>query len=89
MITRVCLLSTVDNPFDPYDDFNNWFQFDIEHGYNTCGKLARLTNISTDATQREIDIETERAIDSLIEHDFLGIFKKVVKEFAVTDETAQ
>ena len=41
-------ITTVDNPFDPFDDFDHWFQFDTEKGYYTSSKLARLTNLRND-----------------------------------------
>ena len=73
-------ITTVDNPFDPIDDFNSWFLFDVEKGYYTCNKIARLTNTTDDMTQKEEDEEVERAIDRLIEIDPLDIYIKVTKE---------
>ena len=35
-MARKCLLTTVDNPFDPIEQFTSWFMFDIEKGYNSC-----------------------------------------------------
>ena len=32
-------ITTIDNPFDPFDEFDKWFDFDIEKGYYTCNKL--------------------------------------------------
>ena len=29
-----CALTTFDNPFDPFEQFNSWFMFDCEKGYN-------------------------------------------------------
>lgn len=74
-----CLLTTVDNPFDPYEQFSSWFMFDIEKGYNSCGYLARIAQINDEMTQKEIDKEIERAIDEIILYDFLNLYKKVIK----------
>lgn len=71
------MLTTVDNPFDPFKDFDNWFNFDIEKGYNTCSYLARIAKTSDQLSDYENDLEIERAIDEIIEHDFLNIYKKV------------
>lgn len=73
-------LTTVDNPFNPFEQFTSWFRFDVEKGYNSCSRLARIAKISDDMSQPEIDAETERAIDEIIEYDFMNIYKKVGRE---------
>ena len=80
---NVCMLTTFDNPFDPFEQFTSWFLFDIEKGYNTCGYLARIAQLSDDMSQPEQDREVERAIDEIIKYDFMNIYKKVKRE-AVT-----
>ena len=84
-----CMLTTHDNPYDPFEQFNLWFMFDIEKGYNTCGHLARVAQITSDMAQVEIDRETERAIDSIIANDFLNIYKKVTPETAKQGPTKE
>jgi len=74
-----CMLTTYDNPYDPFEQFTLWWLFDIEKGYNSCSRLARIVNLSDDMSQHEIDIETERAIDEIIKYDFLDVYKKVIK----------
>lgn len=74
------MLTTIDNPFDPIDDFTSWRRYDEEKGYNTCCYLARIANLSDDMSQKEEDEEIERAIDEIIELNPLGIYKKVKKE---------
>ena len=73
------MLTTFDNPFDPFDQFTSWLLFDKEKGHNTCEYLARIVNLSDDMSQEEIDIETERAIDSIIKYDVTNTFKKVTR----------
>ena len=78
-MSNVCMLTTVDNPFDPFEQFTSWFMFDVEKGYNSCSYLDRIAKFSDDMSQAEIDAETERAIDEIIIMNPLGIYKKVRK----------
>ena len=73
-------ITTIDNPFDPFDDFTSWFMFDTEKGYYTSSKLARLTNLKEGMSEVEEDKEIERAIDRLIEIDPLDIYIKVERD---------
>ena len=73
------MLTTIDNPFDPFEDFNSWYMFDVLKGYNSCSYLARISKTSDQFTQIENDEELERAIDEIIQHDFLGLYVKVKK----------
>jgi len=77
---RKCMLTTFDNPYDPFDQFIPWFLFDTEKGYNTCSYLGRIARISDQLSDAENDMEIERAIDEIIKYDFRNIYKKVVRE---------
>ena len=74
-----CRLTTIDNPFDPFTQFDDWFLFDTEKGYNSCSRLDRITNLSDEMSETEINEEIERAIDEIVKYDFLNIYKKVTK----------
>lgn len=71
-----CMLTTFDNPYDPFEQFTLWFLFDVEKGYNTCERLARIANIPEGLSDKEIDAATDAAIDEMIKYDFLNIYKK-------------
>ena len=74
------MLTTIDNPFDPFEQFTSWFLFDVEKGYYSCSRLARIANLSDELSEKEVDEEIERAIDEIIKYDFMNIYKKVKRE---------
>lgn len=71
------MLTTTDNPFDPFDDFDNWYIFDESKGYHSCGYLARIAKTSDELSDEENSEEIERAIDEICKFNLLGIYKKV------------
>ena len=70
-------LTTIDNPYDPFEQFESWFLFDTEKGYNSCSYLARIAQTTDDMTEIEKNIEIERAIDEIIMYDFTNMRKKI------------
>ena len=48
------MITTFDNPYNPFTHFNEWFMFDVEKGYYTCNYLARIVNLSDDMTEKEV-----------------------------------
>lgn len=76
-------LTTFDNPYDPFDDFTSWFLYDVGKGYNTCGYLDRISNVTDDMTQKEANEENERAIDEIIEINPLNMYKKVERKVEI------
>lgn len=79
-MSKECMLTTIDNPFDPFEQFTSWLMFDIEKGYNSCSYLARIVNLSDDMTQKEMDDEIDRAIDEIITLNPLGIYIKATRQ---------
>ena len=73
-----CALTTFDNPYDPIEQFDSWFMFDTDKGYNSCAYLDRVSRISDALSEEENDREIERAIDEIIKYDFMNIYKKIV-----------
>lgn len=73
--TKVAL-TTFDNPFDPFEQFDSWFLFDIEKGYNSCAYLGRIARTSDLLSDEENEEEIERAIDEIVKYDFRNIYYK-------------
>ena len=73
------MLSTIDNPFNPIDDYESWLAYDIEFDHRTCETLANAVNLSPEMSQAEEEKEIERAIDEIIKYDPVHKFIKVTK----------
>lgn len=76
----ICMLTTIDNPFDPFEDFASWYLFDSKQGYNSCGLLSIFAETSDVYSDDENKFIIEDAIDEIIKTDPLQIYKKITKE---------
>lgn len=72
-----CMITTIDNPFNPITDYDHWLQWDMDKGYNTVEYLARIARTSEQFSDKENEEEVERAIDEIISYDFMNIYKKI------------
>ena len=84
------MLTTFDNPFDPFTNYDSWYNFDLELSRrqsrnNCCSYLALIARTSDQLTDEENAMEIERAIDEIIKYDFRNIYKKVVKNDTKTE----
>lgn len=77
---RLCRLTTIDNPIDPFEDYDKWSSMDCLLGWNTEQYLDRVANTSDILPDKANDEEIERAIDEIIKYNPLHIHRKVVKE---------
>lgn len=90
---KVSMITTVDNPYDPFNQFDEWFAFDdgnkgnLVHQYfgcNSCQILDRFSFSSSEISPAISEDENERAIDEICEaYKMFGIFKKVSKNINV------
>lgn len=69
------MLTTKDNPYDPFTQYGDWFGFDAQKGYHSCALLGRIARTSPDLSDEENESEVERAIQEIIAYDPLGIYK--------------
>jgi len=71
------MLTTVDNPFDPFTRFDEWLAFDIRKGYNTSGMLDRIATSSNDLSEPDQALAIQNAIDEIVKENVLGKWIKV------------
>lgn len=80
-----CMLTTVDNPYDPFDQYDEWLDYDLGLGYNSSAYLARVAKTSDQLSEKENDREIDRAIDEIIKYDPFNIYIRVTKDNNSTD----
>ena len=79
------MLTTYDNPYNPFQDFTKWFLWDTEKGYNSCADLARVAADSDSFDEKEENAAIEQAIDEIISADFINVYCKLRFDGEKTD----
>lgn len=77
------MLTTLDNPYDPFDDYDNWNNFDTQHNYNTFALIARMIDErydSRDFNVIERNDEINEIIDRIVQLDPLEQYVIIVRE---------
>lgn len=74
------MLTTVDNPFDPFTEFDEWNAFDKAKGYYSCSLLGRIAQTSNDLSSEENEIAIGLAIDEIVAENVSGMHRKVIKQ---------
>jgi len=74
------MLTTLDNPFNPFTQWDQWFAFDTGKGYNSAAYLARIVKSSQDLSEFEETRAINEAIDEILALNVLGIYVAVTKE---------
>lgn len=78
------MVTTKDNPFDPFEEYDEWNRFDQDHGYNTQSYLARLVVLPEEPTPNEINDAINDAVDKIILNDVLDIYVRASREKEMT-----
>lgn len=81
------MLTTEDNPFNPFTQYEDWYNYDTIHGYNTCAYLARVSQTSDELSEEDEAIAIDNAMNEILQFDLLGNYIKVKKDFNVTKST--
>ena len=69
---KMVRVTTTDNPFDPFTEWDEWYFYDLSKGYSTCERLDRLSNTSSQLSDELNNEELEQAIDQMVETGAVG-----------------
>lgn len=74
------MLSTIDNPFNPFTDWDSWKGYDEAKKYFTCEYLARIATTADDLTDEEYDKALDQAIDEIVNFNINGLYIKIYED---------
>lgn len=81
-----CFLTTLDNPYDYFTQFDEWYAFDTAKGYNTCSYLARISFASTEMSEKDYEDAIEAAVDEALRLNITGNYRKVVEKKSKSED---
>lgn len=76
----MAMLSTIDNPYDPYTQWDEWYSWDQSHGYNTPSYLAMMVVNSNDLSDTDQALAIDLAIDEIVSENVSGVYIRVDKK---------
>lgn len=68
------MLSTSDNPWNPWTHFTEWNAFDMRAGHHSLSYLARVTTTSNELSQADQDLDVELAIEEILRFNINGLY---------------
>lgn len=81
------MLTTVDNPYDPFTEFDEWYQFDTSAGYHSSALLARIVRTSDELSDADQSVAIELAIDEIVRENVSGMHRKVTASDATSNSS--
>ena len=79
---RESMITTVDNPFNTFEQPDEWYTWDVSHGYYSRELLARIARVSDDMSDSDIELITSQAIDDIVRLDLTNRYRKVSREYS-------
>ena len=74
-------LTTIDNPWNPFTQWDEWYAYDTSMGYRTPERLARMMRtLAVAARVDDEDMVADEAMNELVRLDPLNRYVKVTKD---------
>ena len=80
-------VTTMDNPYDYFTEFDQWYAYDISHGYDTIGQpyntlnyVARIADVNDSMSEDEYTMAVNDAVDKIVKMNLTGNYRKVYEK---------
>ena len=75
------MLTTIDNPYNPFTQFDEWYAFDVQKGYHTCAYIARVALTSNELSDEDEALAIGEAMRSILTTNVTGNYLEVDESF--------
>lgn len=72
-VSNEYMLTTIDNPYNPFDEYAKWDVYDQTHGYHSSALLGRVVQTSHDLSDADQSAMIKFAIDEIVTENVSGI----------------
>lgn len=74
------MLTTIDNPWNPFTHWDEWYALDEALGYHSTALLGRVAVSSLELSEYDQELEITRAINEIVRENASGMHRKVTKD---------
>lgn len=84
------MVTTMDNPWNYFTNFDEWYAFDTSHGYDVIGepyntlnyvaRIAEEKGLNSTMVPEEYEAVVNEAVDEIVKMNLTGNYRKIVKE---------
>lgn len=74
------MVTTTDNPYSPFTQYDLWYGLDEALGYHSTGLLARYVHTSDDLSSDDQLDAINQGIDELVSDNPFGMYRKVTAD---------
>ena len=79
--TKETMITTIDNPWNPFTNWDEWYAYDEWHGYHTCSLVDRLMPNTNDAISEKLyDDLLDDVNNDIARLNPLGIYALITKD---------
>lgn len=82
------MLTTVDNPYNPFTDFDEWNAYDMKLGYHTMAFLARVVEMSPEISDADQELAIEHGVQEIARENVSGMHRIVSRPDEATQTSS-
>ena len=79
--TKETMITTIDNPWNPFTNWDEWYAYDEWHGYHTCSLVDRLMpNTNVAISEKLYNDLLDDVNNDIVRLNPLGIYALITKD---------